>query len=457
MMYYGSAMEPRVQYARRPDGARTAYATMGSGPVLLVPPGGTTHLEWYYGCTEAHERFCQRLAERRTLVLYDRHGCGLSDRNRTNFTPEDDMLDIETVIEAVGAPQVDLFGISWGGSPTLAYAARHPERVRRMILYGTFAEGLRSTPEWDARSTALAVLRRSDPELYLRTQAARYFPSGTDPETFQSLVRMLRDSTTQEMAENLAKVRFDNQSVLPQIMTPTLILHRRGDLAALFVFGQYLARRLPDARFIPLDGDAHYPWVDDADSVLRPTIEFLTEADEGAAGAQPSELPEGTAIILFLDIADSTALTTKLGDAVYRAKERALDTSLRAAISEAGGTPVEGKVLGDGVMAVFTSARQAIDAAQRCRDLGNEGGLPLHLGIHAGDVVREGNNVHGGAVQLAARVQSMAAPGEILVSQTVRDLARTSAGVTFEDRGEHELKGIAEPQRLFAVRAEGSP
>ncbi|MCH8066778.1 MAG: adenylate/guanylate cyclase domain-containing protein [Chloroflexi bacterium] len=98
-----------------------------------------------------------------------------------------------------------------------------------------------------------------------------------------------------------------------------------------------------------------------------------------------------------------------------------------------------------------------MDAAQRCRDLGNEAGLPLHLGIHAGDVVREGNNVHGGAVQVAARVQSVAAPGEILVSATVRDLARTSAGVEFEDRGEHELKGIAEPQRLFAVRAERSP
>ncbi len=103
-------------------------------------------------------------------------------------------------------------------------------------------------------------------------------------------------------------------------------------------------------------------------------------------------------------------------------------------------------------MAVFTSARQAIEAAQRCRDLGNEADLPLHIGVHAGDVVREGNNVHGGAVQVAARVQSAAAPGEILVSATVRDLARTSAGVAFEDRGEHELKGIAEAQRLFAVR-----
>ena len=155
--------------------------------------------------------------------------------------------------------------------------------------------------------------------------------------------------------------------------------------------------------------------------------------------------------ILFLDIADSTALTTKLGDAAYRKRERELDVALRKAITEVGGTAVEGKVLGDGVMAVFASASQAIVAAIRCRACGDEAELSLQAGIHAGDVVHEGNNVHGGAVQLASRVQSVAAPGEILVSDIVRGLARTSAGVSFEDRGEHVLKGIGEPQRLFAV------
>ena len=159
--------------------------------------------------------------------------------------------------------------------------------------------------------------------------------------------------------------------------------------------------------------------------------------------------------ILFLDIAGSTALTTELGDAAYRTRERELDAALRKAIAEVGGTTVEGKVLGDGVMAVFASASQAIVAALRCRDCGDVAELSLHLGIHAGDVVREGNNVHGGAVQLASRVQAVAAPGEILVSDIVRGLARTSADVSFEDRGEYVLKGIAEPQRLFAVTDPG--
>jgi adenylate cyclase len=116
---------------------------------------------------------------------------------------------------------------------------------------------------------------------------------------------------------------------------------------------------------------------------------------------------------------------------------------------------VEGKVLGDGVLAVFTSARQAIECALRCDAASEPAGLQLHLGIHAGDVIREGNNVYGGAVNIAARIAGASAPGEVLVSDTVRSLARTSAGVAFEDRGEQTLKGVADPQRLFAVRGGG--
>ncbi len=163
-------------------------------------------------------------------------------------------------------------------------------------------------------------------------------------------------------------------------------------------------------------------------------------------------VPEGMAVILFADIVDSTSLTEQLGDAAFRAKARELDTSLRTVIRECAGTPVEGKLVGDGVLAVFTSARQAIECALRCNGAGDSVGLRLHMGIHAGDVIREGNNVYGGAVNIAARIAGASAPGEVLVSDTVRGLARTSAGVAFDDRGECSLKGIEEPQRLYAVR-----
>src|SRR5438445_1020900 len=159
---------------------------------------------------------------------------------------------------------------------------------------------------------------------------------------------------------------------------------------------------------------------------------------------------------LLIDIADSTALTESLGDAAFRAKARDLDGTLRTIIREHSGTRIEGKLLGDGVLAVFTSARQGIEAALACGRSGDDAGLPLHLGLHAGDVTREKDpdgrdNVYGGAVNIASRISGLSAPGEVLVSETVRSLARTSAGVRFEDRGEQARKGVGEPVRVWAV------
>jgi class 3 adenylate cyclase len=167
--------------------------------------------------------------------------------------------------------------------------------------------------------------------------------------------------------------------------------------------------------------------------------------------ARGTELRSATAIIFFADIVDSTALTEQLGDATFREKARELDGALRTIIRENGGTPIDGKLLGDGVLATFASASQAIAAALACGKAGEDGGLPLHLGLHAGDVIREDNNVFGGAVNVAARISGLSAPGEVLVSDTVRSLARTSAGVSFEDRGEQELKGVGEAVRVWAV------
>ncbi|MEX0786366.1 MAG: adenylate/guanylate cyclase domain-containing protein [Dehalococcoidia bacterium] len=164
-----------------------------------------------------------------------------------------------------------------------------------------------------------------------------------------------------------------------------------------------------------------------------------------------AEAPSGTVTILFTDIAASTSLTERFGDAEFRGQARELDTLLRTAISEGEGRAVEGKLLGDGVLAVFSSAGRAIECAVRCCALAEERGLPLHIGLHVGDVLHEGDDVFGGAVNLAARICAASAAGEVLVSDTVRSLARTSVAVQFEDRGQHTLKGIADSLRLFAV------
>src|SRR5438552_17897481 len=164
-----------------------------------------------------------------------------------------------------------------------------------------------------------------------------------------------------------------------------------------------------DSRFVPVDDlmYAHLPAL---------IGEFLRE---GEGSTKSHNLPSGTAVILFADIADSTALTERLGDAAFRAKARDLDSALRNVIGEHAGTPIAGKLLGDGVLAVFTSARQAIEAALACGRSGDDAELPLHLGLHAGDVIREDNNVYGGAVNIASRISGLSAV-EGRVSETVR-------------------------------------
>ena len=186
------------------------------------------------------------------------------------------------------------------------------------------------------------------------------------------------------------------------------------------------------------------------DTTHEQFVDILYDFLEIEVRAPAAAAPSGTAIVLFTDIAGSTALTERIGDTAFRAQSRALDASLRTAIEDAGGTPVAGKVLGDGVMGVFTSAVQAITAARRCLEMSAD--LPLHIGLHAGDVIHENDNVYGGAVNIASRICALCEPGEILVSSTVRELARTSAGVTFEDRGEQLLKGIDDPVRVYEVR-----
>ncbi len=178
------------------------------------------------------------------------------------------------------------------------------------------------------------------------------------------------------------------------------------------------------------------------------------EAGKGKAEAQTSR-PSGTVTILFTDVADSTPISERMGDVAFRAVSRDLDSALRAAIRANGGSVVEGKVLGDGVMATFGSAGRAIQAALACKAAASKTQLSLHIGLHAGDVIDEGSNVYGWAVNMASRVCGASSPGEILVSETVRVLARGSSDLSFEDHGLHELKGIEEPQRLFAVELRG--
>ena len=326
------------------------------------------------------------------IVRYDGRGSGLSDRSVSDHSLDAHMLDLEAVVERLALERFALLANFVGGQVAIGYAARFPERLSHLILLNNYAR--RSDYEKVPQLRAVRSVLESDWETYTETVAHMIigWSAGEQAHRFAAYVR---ECVTPEVLKEIldARVTADVTDLLPQVAAPTLVMqHSQVPLPGLDIT-RSLASGIPNAQLILLEGT----FLSDPEAQVRAILEFLGASVEEETLAEPDvTLPEGMTAILFLDIADSTALTSKLGDAAYREQERELDASLRSAIIDAGGSPVEGKVLGDGIMSVFTSARQAIDAAKRCRDLGNQAGLPLCLGIHAGDVVREGNNVHGG-------------------------------------------------------------
>jgi class 3 adenylate cyclase len=438
-------MEPQVQYAKTSDGVNIAYYTMGTGPpfVWIIAPG--SHL--------LAERQVPRLREALdgtarffTLVRLDSRGTGLSDRDVRDISLDAMTRDIEAVIEKERLERIILLGVAVATYPAIRYAASHPDIVSHLILLDPPGPDPGENPllaalselaqlDWDLASAT--IMRSFYGPTVDDTGEAALFREAVDPAYFRALRSALSD--------------WEIFGALESLKMPVLVLldrnNRRVDASAV----RRTAASIPDARFVEIDNAYGSPV-----AIGR----FL--ASTGGASPRPAPpAPQAAAVssgmtaILFADIVDSTSLTERLGDGAFRAKARDLDGALRSVIREHSGTPIEGKLLGDGVLAVFTSAHQAIEAALACGTAGGDARLPLHLGLHAGDVIREEGNVYGGAVNIAARISGLSAPGEVLVSETVRSLARTSAGVRFEDRGEQELKGVGEAVRVWAVVTEG--
>jgi class 3 adenylate cyclase/alpha-beta hydrolase superfamily lysophospholipase len=444
-------MDREVRYCTTEDDVRIAYCVEGEGPttILALPvffeSFSLDHLMPVY------QKFYRELGAGRRVIRFDWRGTGLSaqvpDGAQPIGQPAGLAADLSAVARAGGQPCV-VWASTLAGMRAIELAASHPELVTHLVLYGTYAavpdafsedliEGFRALVKvnWQMAAQTIADTngRREYPEeagqlgdWYYQSVSREAYLAMTDPE---------RATRTADVTAMLSEVR-----------APTLVLHRIADPVIPFAAGQKLAAGIPGARFVPLEGKGHLFCLGDYNKILASVDALLGDRAKDAPAT-----PSGMTAILFADIVDSTALTERLGDVAFRHKARELDSTLRAIIVENNGTAIDGKLLGDGVLATFPSAAKAIEAALACARAGNEGDLPLHLGIHAGDVIREDGNVYGGAVNIAARVAAVSNAGETLVSGTVRDLARTSAGVSFEDRGEQSLKGINDPVRLFAV------
>ncbi|UCH87310.1 MAG: adenylate/guanylate cyclase domain-containing protein [Dehalococcoidia bacterium] len=450
-------MEPRIQYAQTADGVSIAFWTLGEGlPFVQMTslPHSHIQLEWQ---VPQVRRWYERVAEKRKLVRYDLRGCGLSDRDVTDFSLEAHVLDLKAVVDRLGLEKFALFGFLHAGPAAITYAARHPERVSHLVLWCSYARAsdyLRSSPQAQATRSLLD----KDWELYTET-VAHYSLGWSAPEEARRFAAFIRECVTQETAQAAygASAEFDVAALLAEVSSPTLVLHRRQVPLPDVALARDLASRIPDARLTLLEGTFIGPWMGDMEAVLAAIDEFLGEGEETGAAA----LPSGLVTILFTDMEGSTTLTQRVGDAKAQEVLRTHNRIVRDALKTHSGSEI--KHTGDGIMASFASASRALECAiaiQRTLAQHNESNpdmpIRVRIGLNAGEPVAEEADLFGTAVQLAARICAQAEPGEILAPIVVRELA-AGKGFLLADRGDVVLRGFEDPVRLYEVhwREEG--
>jgi len=377
--------QPEIRYTRTSDGVSIAYWILGEGRSLVsmpTPPFSHIQAEWRW---PAYRRMYERLADHQRLVRYDGRGTGMSDRSVTHFSLDSEVSDLEAVLGRLDVESCALLAATASGLTAIAYAARHPQRVSHLVLFGCWSRPMAHPP-------MLSALSLVDADWELFTETVAHFVMGwAAGDAAKRFAAHMRECVTPETCKAVVEAynTYDVTDLLQTVTVPTLILHPTGTPTAHIQDAQDLAAGIPDSRLVVLEGSSPHIGFgvafdpEDRAGYYAAIEDFLS--DGGGKQAVSHYLPSGTAVILFADIADSTALTERLGDAAFRAKARELDTALRTVIHDHAGTPIEGKLLGDGVLAVFTSARQAIEAALACAKAGAEASLPLHLGLHAGE------------------------------------------------------------------------
>jgi class 3 adenylate cyclase len=447
---------PEIRFAKSGD-VYIAYQVVGDGPIDLVCIHdwvSNLELQWE---EPLQARFLQRLASFSRLLLFDKRGSGLSDRTVEPdlFSFEVRIDDVRAVMDAAGSGQAVVFGQSDDGGPLAAYfAAAYPERTRGLILYETRAKMLKAPDyPWGYEPTGpdvWAAERESfwGTDAYARRWLRELAPSvAGDDQALRRYSRLLRQSAspgTEELFERVTG-QFDIRDVLPTVHVPTLVLHRTGDEDNPVEAGRDLADRIAGARFVEIPGIDSYPWAGDQEPLLAEVQAFVT-------GSRPAEASDRVlATVLFTDIVGSTERAATLGDAKFKELLTRHHSAVRAELERCRGREVD--TAGDGFLATFDGPARAVRCAQAIVEAVRPFGIEIRAGVHTGEIELEGDDVRGIAVHIGARVGALAGPSEVLVSQTVKDLVAGS-GLTFEDAGEHELKGVPDRWRLYRVVSE---
>jgi class 3 adenylate cyclase len=438
-------MPPVTRYARSGE-LHIAYQVVGDGPLdLLYVPSWISQVEHYWE-EPTIARYFGRLASFSRLIMFDRRGTGLSDPLPRAPTLEEQMDDVIAVLDAAGSERAALFALLEGGAMATLFAATHPARTTALILY-------EAQPRMSWAPDYGWALRREDREAYIAGGMDRWgdgsrigdLSASADPrlrEWYGKLERLAASpGTAMRMMRMNAEV--DVRAVLPTISVPTLVMHRAADRFIDVRHSRYLAEHIPGAKYVELPGS-------DALSFSPGAARELDEIEEFLTGARhPHDHERILATVMFADIVDSTRRAAELGDGRWRDTLQALEGEVTRELTRYRGRAV--KKLGDGFLATFDGPARAIRCAGAIRDLARQRyELEIRSGLHTGEIEVIGEDVGGIAVHIGARVEAQAAPGEVLVSGTVRDLVAGS-DIVFEDRGEHELRGVPDRWRLYAV------
>jgi pimeloyl-ACP methyl ester carboxylesterase len=440
-------MRPQTRYARSGD-VHIAYQVSGEGAMdIVVVHGLISHLDLWWDWP-LYQRFMERLGSFARVIRFDKRGVGLSDRVTDLPSLEVRMDDVRAVMDAAESKEAVLYGISEGASMAALFAATYPERVPALVLQG----GMARTTETDGYPFApprAAVLESMEqliaPHFEEPTLLEIFYPSiADDPRELVEANRRTQGAASPATLEALIlmSMEIDVRDVLPAIQCPTLVLHRRGDRSVSVHGARWMAEQIPGAKFVELPGQDHFPWVGDQEDSLQGIEEFLT-------GVRAPAVPERALLtVLFTDIVGSTDRAAELGDEAWRRLLDQHNDLVRRYLDRFQGYEVD--TAGDGFLATFDGPARAVRCAQAVAEAIRDLGLEIRAGVHTGEVELAGDKVAGLAVHIGARIAALGGPGEVLASRTVKDLV-VGSGITFEDRGTHELKGVPDTWQVYAV------
>jgi class 3 adenylate cyclase/pimeloyl-ACP methyl ester carboxylesterase len=441
---------PQTRYAKAPDGTSIAFQVVGDGPVDLVYASGiwsNVELMWEHPLW-AH--FLERLAKFSRLILFDMRGVGLSDRGPEPPVLELQRDDVGAVMDAAGSADAIVFGGARAATMAMLFAATHPDRTKALVLYAPVAKTV-STPDFPYGKTPEEqtvfferFVREVGTGLNLHLQApsvatderfatwwARFERLVASPSAYQELGRILTD--------------VDVREVLPVIHVPTLVIHRKDDAIVLERQARYVADQIEGATYVQLPGRDHLPFIGDADAIVDEVEQFVT-------GRRPiREIDKVLATVMFTDIVDSTRRQAELGDRGWKELIERHHATVRDLLRQYRGE--EQDTAGDGFFVRFDGPARAIRCAQDIVETIRPLGIEVRAGLHSGECEVVDGKCSGLSVSIGARVMANAGPSEVLVSRTVKDLTAGS-GLTFQDAGEHELKGVPDRWHLYRVATE---